>query len=291
MSADSILDQELQPYIRYADRLHFHNWRTPLRIISDYLLLHILEGTCRLVVENGAPHTVKAGQFCFVEPGTVHRFEAEGHVDLLSLHMDWFPSAASPKPGLLIPVEQGKTMEAIGIQPSLQRFEDIAIPCVPQPPGSDWLAETIKKVVALRNGRNAVDQLQAQLHATEIVLYLVKTYSTKDTKVNSLQWVPSYMQYRLAEPLSVKEMARKALMSPSSFTQRFRNKFGMPPHQYLLKLRLQYATELLLGTDLPLQAIAENCGFSSLHHFSKMYKLHVGYSPGKARQRQSADSF
>jgi len=286
MPADSILDQELKPYIRFADQLHFHNWRTPLRIITDYLLLYVLEGTCRLVMENDEAHTVEAGQFCFVEPGTVHRFEAEGDVELLSLHMDWFPSAASPRPGLLVPIEPGKAVDAAGMQPGLVRFADIDIPPVPQPPGSEWLAETMRKLVAHRHGGNAVDQLQAQLHATEIVLYLVKTYAAPNTRSNSLQWVPSYMQYRLSEPLSVKEMAHKALMSPSSFTHRFRRKFGLPPHQYLLKLRLQYATELLGATDLPLQAIAESCGFSSVHHFAKMYKQHIGYPPGKTRQQQ-----
>lgn len=35
MSAESILNQELQPYIRYADLLHFQQWKTPPRIITD----------------------------------------------------------------------------------------------------------------------------------------------------------------------------------------------------------------------------------------------------------------
>ncbi|MGG1516049.1 helix-turn-helix domain-containing protein [Paenibacillus oryzisoli] len=286
MSADSILKQALQPYIRYADLLHYHNWRTPPRMVTDYMLLHVLEGEFRLQVEGGV-HRVGAGQFSFVGPGVPHQLASDGHILFLALHMDWFPSDTDPKANMIVPLDSREDADAPGMQPSLRSFTDIAIPYVLETAGSEWLAGTLRKIVTHWQEKNAVDQLQAQLHATEIVLHLLKTYASHSTseskRSTSLHWVPAYLQYRLSEPLSVEEMAHKALMSRSYFSEHFRQQFGMPPHQYLLKLRLDYATELLRSTVLPLQTIADSCGFSSVHHFSKMYRQRFGYAPSKVR--------
>jgi AraC-like DNA-binding protein len=64
----------------------------------------------------------------------------------------------------------------------------------------------------------------------------------------------------------------------------FRETFGMPPHQYLLKLRLQHSEELLRTTELTLQDIAVYCGFADVHHFSKAFKHTRGIWPGAFRE-------
>ncbi|WP_168121847.1 helix-turn-helix transcriptional regulator, partial [Paenibacillus sp. HB172176] len=84
------------------------------------------------------------------------------------------------------------------------------------------------------------------------------------------------MQYRLSERITVEEMAQKAFMSRSHFSQLFHEQFGIAPHQYLLRLRLETAMNQLATSDLPMKDIAFRYGFSSVHHFSKMFKQHFG---------------
>jgi transcriptional regulator GlxA family with amidase domain len=62
----------------------------------------------------------------------------------------------------------------------------------------------------------------------------------------------------------------------------------MPPHRYLLELRIKHAKELLATTGLNLQEIAAYCGFADIHHFSKAFKKAIGLPPGEFRI-QSAD--
>lgn len=291
MSAESILTQELQPYIRYADLLHYHQWKTPPRIITDYMLFYVQEGSFQLSIE-GETHQLAAGQFCFVQPGIIHQMEATSpSITFMALHMELFSSSVENRPEIIVPVDryQGDNPDLIAIQPNLLTYTDISIPYVLKLTRHDWMLDALQQAITLWNRKNALDHLQAQVYVTEIVLELIKEYTTRSmsepNRSTSLSWVPAYMQYRLSESLSVEEMAQKALMSRSYFSMHFRNQFGLGPHQYLLKLRLDNATDLLRSTDLSLQDIADSCGFSSVHHFSKMYKLRFGYPPSHIRRQ------
>jgi AraC-like DNA-binding protein len=289
MSADSILTQELQPHIRYADFLHYHPWKTPPRIITDYMLLYVQEGSFRLSIE-GETHQLMAGQFCFIQPGIVHQMESNSaSITFMALHMELFPSSDENRLEMIVPVDHGYNPDLMTVQPNLRVFTDIAIPFILKLSRPDWMLDAMQQAITHWNRKNALDHLQAQVYVTEIVLELIKEYTTRPmselNRSTALHWVPAYMQYRLSEPLSVEEMAQKALMSRSYFSMHFRNQFGLGPHQFLLKLRLDNATDLLRSTVLSLQDIADSCGFSSVHHFSKMYKLRFGYPPSHIRKQ------
>jgi transcriptional regulator GlxA family with amidase domain len=78
-------------------------------------------------------------------------------------------------------------------------------------------------------------------------------------------------------------MARRANLSPSRFAAVFRQHFGLSPHQYFLRLRIEHAQELLRTTDLPQRDIAAYCGFADVHHFSKAFKRITRLPPGVYR--------
>jgi len=142
-------------------------------------------------------------------------------------------------------------------------------------------------MVAIWPQRDSISQLEAQLLATDLVLSLLKDYSHERAAVTqhpqSLNWITSYLSLHLAEDLLVEDMARRANLSESRFCAVFRQRFGVPPHRYLLRLRVQHAEELLRSTDYTLQQIAEFCGFADVHHFSKSFKRIIGMPPGVYR--------
>ena len=94
----------------------------------------------------------------------------------------------------------------------------------------------------------------------------------------------SYFSSHLSEPLTLADMASRARLSPSRFSAVFREQFGMPPHRYLLQLRVRHAQELLRSTALTLSEIAGYCGFANEHHFSYSFKKRVGQAPGAYRR-------
>jgi len=58
----------------------------------------------------------------------------------------------------------------------------------------------------------------------------------------------------------------------------------MPPHRYLLEMRIAHAGELLRTTTLSQEDVAAYCGFADIHHFSKAFKRRTGVTPGAWRE-------
>ncbi len=68
---------------------------------------------------------------------------------------------------------------------------------------------------------------------------------------------------RLAEPLSVADLARHAAWAPRTFARRFLAETGTTPLRWLTAQRLLEARRLLEGTDLPVDQVAARCGLGS----------------------------
>ena len=66
--------------------------------------------------------------------------------------------------------------------------------------------------------------------------------------------------------------------------QKFKEKYGISPSEYVAELRISKAKELLLNEDINISEIAQECGFSSLYSFSRAFKENVGISPIKFRK-------
>ncbi|WP_068079529.1 AraC family transcriptional regulator [Novosphingobium rosa] len=86
---------------------------------------------------------------------------------------------------------------------------------------------------------------------------------------------------------SVKELAKEAGLSRSTFFDRFRAEVGVAPIEYLTGWRMALARDLLRQTGLGLARIAQQVGYGSASAFSVAFTRHFGLSPflyaGRAR--------
>ncbi|MEV0263631.1 helix-turn-helix domain-containing protein [Streptomyces sp. NPDC050617] len=93
---------------------------------------------------------------------------------------------------------------------------------------------------------------------------------------------------RLAEPITLEDMARHAHMSERTFTRRFRGEVGTSPLRWLLQRRLVQARDLLESTDLTVARIAAACGFGDPVALRKHFHTHLGLSPLAYRRAHCA---
>ncbi|MBQ7821072.1 MAG: helix-turn-helix transcriptional regulator [Clostridia bacterium] len=80
---------------------------------------------------------------------------------------------------------------------------------------------------------------------------------------------------------TVESLAKIAGYSPSHFTTIYRQYFNISPIDDLLNHRLSIAKEELVKKRLSITEISKKCGFTSIHHFSRFFKKHVGVSPSE----------
>ena len=89
------------------------------------------------------------------------------------------------------------------------------------------------------------------------------------------------MRYR---DIKLVEIAEQSGLSYVQFLRRFKQAVGIPPTEYIIKLRLQKAKALLIDTDLLVKEIAIACGFENEYYFSNFFKNAVGVSPSDFRR-------
>ncbi len=83
---------------------------------------------------------------------------------------------------------------------------------------------------------------------------------------------------------SISELAEYCEISQTYFKTIFRECFGLPPHRYILKRRLEQSKELLSQSDLSIAHIAEAMGFASSSRFAENFKKEYGYLPSAYRK-------
>lgn len=104
---------------------------------------------------------------------------------------------------------------------------------------------------------------------------------------HALRRVTDYMQAHLQEAVSLDTLASLAGLSTFHFCRMFKQSTGMPPHRYLLRLRIDRAEELLLHTGTPIGDIAFDVGFGSSSQFSHFFRKHAGSTPQEYRRNRT----
>jgi AraC family transcriptional regulator len=77
-------------------------------------------------------------------------------------------------------------------------------------------------------------------------------------------------------------------LSETHFMRSFKRAFGVPPHAFMLRRRLELAARYMLETDAPLSDIALQCGFTDQAHLSNRFREATGTSPAAWRRTRAA---
>ena len=94
-----------------------------------------------------------------------------------------------------------------------------------------------------------------------------------------------FIKDNLERQITVGELAEKACLSVSAFERSFKKRFKMPPLQYVKRLRLNLACELLMTTEKSISQIALECGFCDHSYLTKVFRSRVGMSPRSYRRQ------
>jgi AraC-like DNA-binding protein/DNA-binding GntR family transcriptional regulator len=98
-----------------------------------------------------------------------------------------------------------------------------------------------------------------------------------------LRRVTELVHAKIEEELSINEMAELAGLSTAHFSQMFRQSTGESPHQFVLRLRVERAKEMLRTTGMRVLDVAIACGFKTQQHFARVFRGMCGASPTEYR--------
>ena len=120
--------------------------------------------------------------------------------------------------------------------------------------------------------------------SVELLYLLCAPQEPAPAQAGNLEEVARYMEEHLDEPLSIPQLSRRALLSPTAFKAAFRQRYGLAVHAWLRQRRMERAAQLLRGSSLTVLEVAQSVGYSSGSQFTAAFRERYGTSPGKFRK-------
>ncbi len=113
----------------------------------------------------------------------------------------------------------------------------------------------------------------------ELFKHLLKEQQLDHQKDKRIENVLHEIHQELNKQWTLSQFADKACLSLSQFKTVFQHNMGMPPMQYLIKVRMEKALALLVHTDTPMAIIAEQVGYKDASTFGKRFTKYFGRPP------------
>jgi AraC-like DNA-binding protein len=271
-------------------RLHFFRFTEDHRLTSsyhDYLELAVIcEGRGCFVVENQR-YPVAPGDVLVVGSRESHLMEAARGQVLKAASLHFRPE--------LIHAPGGSALDFEYLRPFHHRgagfSHRIARGCLPEGLVLDRLAR-IHQAMQARDGSYP---LVVKTYLNDILLELNRhcghrsgpaiARAQRVRDFERLREVFSHVRKNCREPVSLRQLARMAHMSPNYFCRFFKAVTGHTLTEYVLRLRVDLAMEFLSNSAMSVTEIAYASGFSSHSYFDRVFKRLKGVTPLEYRRR------
>ncbi len=107
--------------------------------------------------------------------------------------------------------------------------------------------------------------------------------ATRAAHAEVVEAAKAVMSTRLAERITLEELARLLFVSPFELARMFRRRTGSSVHSFLIQLRLRTALDRVFDSAVRLTDVAVDTGFSSPGHFTDSFRRVFGMTPSAAR--------
>ncbi|RNB83899.1 helix-turn-helix domain-containing protein [Brevibacillus nitrificans] len=150
------------------------------------------------------------------------------------------------------------------------------------------LLATVEKLYQQWLTNSALDKLHAKSLFHQFIyetLQQLSVHKETTTSQRLLEQAVQFMEENYAQKISLDLLANQLGCNARQLQRLFKAELQIGPMEYLLRLRLERAKDLLTRMQAPLIQIAEAVGYSDSYYFSRMFKKYSGLSPSQFREQ------
>ena len=245
----------------YVDEDHtYHEIKTPGIHLSDYIAVRTIRGSGTLVEFSGRRHELKANTIAFFRSDDVAEYYANEDGWLLYWfrfdHENWLGDINQVTELRLQDWEQNKMEQCFAYLNS-------------QIPEECWLAESLFNFL--------------------LSDWLVRIKMSPRKEI-SRQRIVALLEMGWREKIGMDALANEAGMSERSFRNAVHHFCGMSPKEYIVKMKMDAAMELLQTTSKSIKEIALDLDFENPFYFSRVFKKYHGISLKLAREESLSET-
>ncbi|MBO5474638.1 MAG: AraC family transcriptional regulator [Lachnospiraceae bacterium] len=242
--------------INYVYETEFNKLRQPF--LRPVYYVHLVTRGAAVLKINGTEYELKRGSLFFAFPGCP--YEIAGSEDFGYLYISFMGSSVAT------------VLEDLDVNlynPVYYGLEDLI----------EFWQSSIKRI----------NQLNANLLSESVLLYTLSFINNKEEDMelkknneNLFDMIVDYVDNHYKETdMSLKKIADMFSYTEKYLSSLFKKNMNVGFNQYLNRLRIQYAIELIANNVKSVSRIAELSGYSDSLYFSKVFKKLVGVTPGQ----------
>jgi AraC family transcriptional regulator len=160
-----------------------------------------------------------------------------------------------------------------------------------------WIQSVIGLLdVATQQLESSRDAAQSAIEqATSLLQEKMRPHSREGSRASGglLAWqvrkVREYVDAHIADRVLVLDLSAVVKLSEAHFARMFKRTFGLSPHAFVLRCRLELAARLMLESAESLRDIALCCGFTDQAHFCNHFRRAIGESPAAWRRARRGE--
>ena len=264
-----MISDDLVPHIIvHAFRKCNPDWRIWETQINGHELTYIIKGKARYTI-NGVEYELKGGDLLYLSDGDIMEAVTYPQNLMRCFTVNFTPRYLGKKTA---PSEGGALftmLNHIGLRQDVTgMFRELT---------ASWNERQQGYILKTRA------LLMLILHRLAELIERDEDSAPGDYRINR---ITRHISAHYAEKLTVKAMARQVNLDEDYLGHLFKREMGMTIHQYITRVRVQNAENLLLGGGCKVHQAAELCGFSDTFHFYKSFKTLRGFPPSRCIPRK-----
>ena len=284
-----MLFEEINPFVRKAlvgnlNRSDTYDVHTKIKS-ADCRLFCIISGEGAIIIE-GERHIITPGMIVLFSAGTEYVWAIE-QAKYYSLNFDYTHNFSHITESIH-PIHSDAFQEDLILEKPY--FEDVVKlnkPIILRDTSNvEYLISLI--VTEFSMCEEHKDMLLSSLLKSAITAVVRESLFSQSTKKNKAQKIVSdvisYINMNYERPVSNEDIAENFHFNEAYLNRVFRKNTGRSMHEFLVNCRITAAKEMLCSQGFSVGEIAEKCGFSSVYHFTKIFKQKTGVTPSEYRK-------
>ncbi|OPA74788.1 AraC family transcriptional regulator [Paenibacillus selenitireducens] len=284
----------ISPYIRRAmDNYIPPNWGIRERVIWDYELLYVMQGKLRITVED-IIYEGQCGDIFLFKPQQRHSIHVTGDKDARQphIHFDLLEQPDSPHVDISFkPLSDMDERELQWFRPDHLSSPAFHLPSYIRLDNPRIFENMLFVIIKEFEQKLPLYQTRLKGLLIDLLVYLFREHNWNKTpqvmsNSNLLYRVQAYLNNQVHQEVRLDELSREFCISKFYLNRLFKSAYHVSPIQYHQNMRIEKAKEMVQFTDLPLEKIAELCGFTGIHTFSRAFKNKEGVPPSVYRKKK-----
>ncbi len=131
---------------------------------------------------------------------------------------------------------------------------------------------------------NSFTDVKSLMKGISFIINSIEVASSADDSKDDVQRAKEYILANISNDISVKDVADYVHLSPEYFSKLFKKEMGENVKNYILRIKVDAAKDLLENPNIPVSMVASELGYSNFSHFTQMFKKHENVTPSEYRK-------